>query len=355
MSRWFAPLMAFCLSFLIIATLAPMLGIQGERQIDFWLLWLVSMVVLALPFSYLEIALTRRAKTTALQALSGLTRDADASPKWRVVGWLAVIFIPFLAGGILLRSSEVLLSQHTFALSTNVLMAGLGILALLLSFVARPVLLLLATIGVLVSAILANVLGEPAQSWQMTPIEFKEWGYATVLALVATGLGMGLYGQSSLAQVKNKEVVSKTVLPIWVAQLLAVLAFAFFSVQMLIPAVAFIVSAVAATAFMLQMAREQLAQRQLSIVIQALAVIVPLFIWAVPGINSLLNPLLLLWGLIIALIYAVFVGWVMKISHLRKALNFSNEAFYNVWRIAVRVVLPLAIILALAALIGSLR
>ena len=42
MSRWLSPLMAFCLSFIIIATLAPIVGIQVERQLDFWLLWLGS-------------------------------------------------------------------------------------------------------------------------------------------------------------------------------------------------------------------------------------------------------------------------------------------------------------------------
>ena len=59
----------------------------------------------------------------------------------------------------------------------------------------------------------------------------------------------------------------------------------------------------------------------------------------------------MLWGLVICLIYAVFVGWVMKISHLRKALNFSNEAIYNLWRIAVRIVLPLSIVLAIIAIV----
>ena len=48
LSRWLSPLMAFCLSFIIIATLAPLVGIQVERQLDFWLLWLVTMVILAL-------------------------------------------------------------------------------------------------------------------------------------------------------------------------------------------------------------------------------------------------------------------------------------------------------------------
>ncbi len=38
MSKWLSPLMAFCLSFIIIATLAPITGIQIDRQLDFWML-----------------------------------------------------------------------------------------------------------------------------------------------------------------------------------------------------------------------------------------------------------------------------------------------------------------------------
>jgi hypothetical protein len=52
------------------------------------------------------------------------------------------------------------------------------------------------------------------------------------------------------------------------------------------------------------------------------------------------NILLMLWGLLICLIYSIFAGWIMKISHLRKSMNFSNELFYNLWRIAIRIVLP---------------
>ena len=108
LSRWFAPVMAFCLSFVMITTLAPTLGIQIERQFDFWLLWLGTMILLALPIGYLEIALAKRSKVTALQALSNLTREADASPKWRVVGWLAVVLVPFFAGSILFSASDIL-------------------------------------------------------------------------------------------------------------------------------------------------------------------------------------------------------------------------------------------------------
>jgi len=82
--------MAFCFTFIMIAALASAVGIQIDRQLDFWLLWLGTMVILALPLCYLEIALAKRSKTTALNALSSLTRDADASQKWRIVGWLAI-------------------------------------------------------------------------------------------------------------------------------------------------------------------------------------------------------------------------------------------------------------------------
>ena len=227
MSKWLSPLMAFCLSFIIIATLAPITGIQIDRQLDFWMLWLATMLILALPICYLEIALAKRSKTTALQALSTLTREADASQKWRIVGWLSVIFIPFLAGAMLNNASNVL-ALAALDLAPNLLFIGLVIAALVLSLLPRQILLVITAIGVLASLILANVMGTALPAWQVTPVEFSEWGNATVLALVASGLGMGLYWQSSLSAVQQQDVASKTVLPIWIAQLLAVIVFAFF-------------------------------------------------------------------------------------------------------------------------------
>lgn len=353
MSKWLSPLMAFCLSFIIIATLAPITGIQIDRQLDFWMLWLATMLILALPICYLEIALAKRSKTTALQALSTLTREADASQKWRIVGWLSVIFIPFLAGAMLNNASNVL-ALAALDLAPNLLFIGLVIAALVLSLLPRQILLVITAIGVLASLILANVMGTALPAWQVTPVEFSEWGNATVLALVASGLGMGLYWQSSLSAVQQQDVASKTVLPIWIAQLLAVIVFAFFAVQAQIPAFTLVVAIVATAAFILQMAREQLQQRQLHPAIQWAIMAVVTLIWAIPNVTPMFNVVLLLWGLLICLIYALFAGWIMKISHLRKSMNFSSEGFYNLWRIAVRVVLPVSIIVAMVAVLGQL-
>lgn len=352
MSKWLSPLMAFCLSFLIIATLAPITGIQIDRQLDFWMLWLATMLILALPVCYLEIALAKRSKTTALQALSSLTREADSSQRWRVVGWLAVVFIPFLAGAMLNHASNVV-SIANFEVQQPVILAGLAIAALLLSLIPRLILVGITTVGVIASLALANVMGTALPEWQLTPVQFSEWGNATVLALVASGLGMGLYWQSSLAAVKQQDVATKTVLPIWIAQLLAVIAFGFFAVKAEVPAFALVAAIVAAAALMLQMAREQLQQRQINVIIQWVIVAVATLVWLIPNITPVFNNLLILWGLVISLIYALFAGWIMKISHLRKSMNFSSEAFYNIWRIAVRVVLPVSIVVAIIAVLGQ--
>lgn len=353
LSRWFAPVMAFCLSFVMITTLAPTVGIQIDRQFDFWLLWLGTMLLLALPIGYLEIALAKRSQTTALQALSSLTRDADASPRWRLVGWLAVVFVPFFAGSVLTTATQVVKQQLVLDFSSQILFAGLAVVALAFSFIPRQFLIILTTIGVVAAFILANVMGTELQAWHWTGVEFKEWGNATVLALVASGLGLGLYWQSSLAVVKKQDAATTSVLPIWIAQLLAVIAFGFFSIQTQLPALAWVFAALMSAALLIQFAKEQLAQRQLAVVVQWAILLAAIAVWAVPQVEQIFNTVLMLWGLIICLIYAVFAGWIMKISHLRKAMGFSNELFYNLWRIAVRIVLPLSIIVAIVAVIGQ--
>ena len=353
MSRWLSPLMAFCLSFIIIATLAPIVGIQVDRQLDFWLLWLGTMLILALPICYLEIALAKRSKTTALNALSSLTRDADASQKWRLVGWLAVGFIPFLAGSILSNASQ-LLRQFAFQnVNVNLVFIGLAIAAIVISFISRKIIVLCTVIGVLVAIVVAQLQGTALGAWHVTPVQLSEWGSATVLALVASGLGMGLYWQTSLATIKQQDVATKTVLPIWIAQLLAVIAFGFFAVNSLESGFAFVIAVLGGAALLLNLVREQLLERQFSLVLQWLLIVVALCVWIVPAMHPVLNTLLMLWGLIICLIYAIFAGWIMKISHLRKSMNFSNELFYNLWRIAVRVILPLSIIVAIFVIIGQ--
>ena len=262
-------------------------------------------------------------------------------------------FIPFLAGSILSNASQ-LLRQFAFQnVNVNLVFIGLAIAAIVISFISRKIIVLCTVIGVLVAIVVAQLQGTALGAWHVTPVQLSEWGSATVLALVASGLGVGLYWQTSLATIKQQDVATKTVLPIWIAQLLAVIAFGFFAVNSLASGFAFVIAVLGGAALLLNLVREQLLERQFNLVLQWLLIVVALCVWAVPAMHPVLNILLMLWGLIICLIYAIFAGWIMKISHLRKSMNFSNELFYNLWRIAVRVILPLSIIVAIFVIIGQ--
>jgi NSS family neurotransmitter:Na+ symporter len=52
------------------------------------------------------------------------------------------------------------------------------------------------------------------------------------------------------------------------------------------------------------------------------------------------------------LLIAVFAGWVMKDSHVRKELNMKNFRVYLGWRVAIRIIAPLAILAVFARGIG---
>ena len=49
--------------------------------------------------------------------------------------------------------------------------------------------------------------------------------------------------------------------------------------------------------------------------------------------------------------FALLTGWIMKISHVRKALNFSSEAVYNVWRVAIRLLVPITVLWLLVGMV----
>ena len=53
------------------------------------------------------------------------------------------------------------------------------------------------------------MMGSTLQPWHWTSVEFKRWGNATVLALVASGLGLGLYWQNSVGAVQAQEGATK--------------------------------------------------------------------------------------------------------------------------------------------------
>ncbi|MGG1354369.1 hypothetical protein ABE212_06235 [Psychrobacter pacificensis] len=366
MIRYASYFIAVLLPLLLFRWFAP----ASIGEIDFWLLWLLAMVLVALPVVYAEIALAYRSVEGPLAGMQKLTRESDASPIWRSFGWLAALVSIVIAALIISGASTGILTALTELNSAPdvpsfAVAAGLMVITVLLSLLGvapLPIGLGLMVVGLILS--IAN--GVPNISFAMTDISLVEWARAVALALVSVGAGTGLYwfGQNLVSkqtltaveansqQAQNKAArdyrATKLVLPIWILQLLVGVVALFISGMSLPPigqllywaGVLFVVS------YLLHYSTQQLAHKfGLLVSLIITFVLALLLVVAIP--TTWLVGILVIVSSIAVLLLSVFAGWQMKISHLRKSLNFSSEAFYNLWRVALRLVVPLALLLAL--------
>lgn len=362
-----------------IAALLPLLLFRwfvpaSIGEIDFWLLWLLAMVVVSLPVVYAEIALAYRSVDAPLAGMQKLTREADASPIWRSFGWLAALVSIIIAALVISGASTGILAALTELNSAPTvpsfaIAAGLMVIAILLSLLGvapLPIGLGLMILGLLLGV--AN--GLPHIDFAMTDISLSEWARAVALALVSVGAGTGLYwfGQNLLTKqtltavdasnlntqnsarnrTTNEYRATKLVLPIWLLQLVVGVIALFMSGLSLSPIgqLLYWVGVLFVVSYLLHYSTQQLAHKfGLLISLVVTFVLALVLVIAIP--STWLVGILVIISSVAVLLLSLFVGWKMKISHLRKSLNFGNEAFYNLWRIAMRLVVPLALLLAL--------
>ncbi|WP_372814655.1 hypothetical protein [Psychrobacter sp.] len=362
-----------------IAALLPLLLFRwfapaSIGEIDFWLLWLLAMVLVSLPVVYAEIALAYRSVDAPLAGMQKLTREADASPIWRSFGWLAALVSILIAALVISGASTGILDALTElnsapAIPSFAIAAGLMVIAVLLSLLGvapLPIGLGLMVIGLLLGV--AN--GLPNIDFAMTDISLNEWARAVALALVSVGAGTGLYwfGQNLVtnqvatavdtdninaqkparSRATSEYRATKLVLPIWILQLIVGVVALSISGMALPPIgqLSYWIGVLFVASYLLHYSIQQLAHKfgllvslVLTFVLALLLVVIIPTVWLVG--------LLVIISSIAVLLLSIFAGWQMKISHLRKSLNFGNEAFYNLWRIAIRLIVPLALLLAL--------
>lgn len=359
-----------------IAALLPLLLFRwfapaSVGEIDFWLLWLVAMILVSLPVVYAEIALAYRSVDAPLAGMQKLTREADASPIWRSFGWLAALVSIVIAALVISGASTGILAALTElnsvpAIPSFALAAGLMVITILLSLLGVAPLPI--GLGLMVVGLLLGVTnGLPTIDFAMTDINLSEWARAVALALVSVGAGTGLYwfGQNLVTKqvvtavdantqnsARNRAAseyrASKLVLPIWILQLVIGVVALLLSGMSLPPIgqLLYWVGVLFVVSYLLHYSTQQLAHKfGLLISLVATFVLVLILVVAVP--TTWLVGILVIISSVAVLLLSVFVGWQMKISHLRKSLNFGNEAFYNLWRVAIRLVVPLALLLAL--------
>lgn len=353
LSSWLQRIPGWLVAVLMVLLLSSWFAPGGQQihqqQLDFWLAWLGCMLLLAWPMTLLELALARRSQNSPLAAFGPLTREADSKPVWRGIGYLAVAAMAFFAGGL----------THQAAVYGHALMPQLALLPMALATLGVTLLLslwpaTLVWVGALL-AVMAVGLSSFAQGighWSMTAFSLVEWSQAVILALVASGLGLGLYWQTALSQPQASKA-SQQALPIWTAQLAAGGAFAVAQgIQGTLATGLYAAALLCGAGYLLAVVRSQWSARGLS----------PLLSWALCGalLALWLLPLAPVWGvlasvlgLLVCLFYALFVGWQMKISHVRKALAFDQEGVYNLWRVVVRLGVPLSVLLALVGIVQA--
>ncbi|MBF0657276.1 hypothetical protein IPZ60_00805 [Psychrobacter sp. NG25] len=362
-----------------IAALLPLLLFRwfapaSIGEIDFWLLWLLAMVLVSLPVIYAEIALAYRSVEAPLAGMQKLTREADASPIWRSFGWLAALVSIIIAALIVSGASSGILGALTDLNSAPdvpsfAVAAGLMVIALLLSLVGVAPLAI--GLGLMVVGLVLGVAnGLPNIDFAMTDISLNEWARAVALALVSVGAGTGLYwfGQNLItkqtatavdtdnynaqtparSRVTAEYRATKLVLPIWILQLIVGVVALLISGVSLPPIgqLLYWAGVLFVASYLLHYSTQQLAHKFGLLVSLGLTLVLALvLVVSIP--TTWLVGILVIISSVAVLLLSIFAGWQMKISHLRKSLNFGNEALYNLWRIAIRLVVPLALLLAL--------
>lgn len=346
---------------ILIAGLLPLLVFTWFTrdyigQIDFWLLWLVAMTLVGLPLVFAEIGLAHRSGTSPLVGLPKLTREADVSTLWRGFGWLTIVLLMAVVGHLLASSGEIIHAQVS-TVAMPALLAIMALLVIALSFIKHLAGWL--AFGLAIAALVLNATQGGFVTWQMTGTSLTEWAAAVVVALVCVGAGTGLFwharthqmlSASDAAEDKARESASRYVLPVWSFQLVAGALIALtLSPNSEIVAMLNALAMLAGAAYLLHILTHQVSlrwqQQQFNFLALVILAVVSLALAMVP--TPWLNQLIIIISLIAAVWLAVFAGWQMKISHLRKSLNFSSEGLYNLWRIAVRIIVPLAVVLAI--------
>lgn len=355
------------------------------------------LLVLLVPAALAEWLLGRRAGRALPEGFALLTREADVARFWRLSGWL-LLGLPLLSAGLLLA----LAADSALSVGLTVLGHIPGISAGDLR--ALPLLLVLAVLvtallawgqrrwlqGVLLALVLgllsvSAVIGLMHQPRLITADFSGDWlGWASLssamvsaVALLALGQGAGFIAGTAAGTVATTAVPLRSTL---LAGLLALAAqvLLWLATSWLMPDVmtsgnafdwwartlpvtlgheggaptlllllALILLSVHAAQALLSSSWQHPGARPWRWLVALPSLALALGVVLSSTVQSLVLPV---WGvltLLSVLLLVLFAGWMMKMAHARKALGFARESHYLLWRVLVRVPLPLLLLLAL--------
>ncbi len=325
----------------------------------------MSAVFAAWPLALAERALAVRSKRSLIDGMQHLTRESDAARGWRFIaysgllaGLLAMVLTATWVSVFATVAVQSLMQDQSGWLSSAMLVPALTIFAIflgLLRYVGRANL----THWLLPMLLLAGVSAYSLSHEQVWPLDSSlalpgGIGWSAALLIGALLGGAGLMVRWPWQQHVTPQPLLQGASVVFAMAML---------ISLMLPGLAAVLlAAVACLLMLLALARPWLAvlsARGLAMwpaLFVVLVVITGLaeLLWYTAGLVRLqqLSLVLLLWMTVNALVLAIYAGWVMKMSHARKALNLPSEAAYNVWRIAIRWVAPIILLAGVASLVG---
>lgn len=322
-----------------------------EHNLSYALVWLLFMVIAGLPLAFIEAALVRRSRLLPLQGLASITRDSDAATFWRVLGPLALFSLVMLIGLAVHYSTQGFVIDGTNNLMTRAFPFLLVFLAMGFAWVGM--MFLLPVIGIIVPAVLLINGALAPHSLTLTLLTPEEWQHVATAALLANVSTLGVYAWLS-SQFLEDEHASSSVVPLWLTQtVVGGLTIAAGSAKGNVSMVAYMLSAVFTCAVLAEVVGRQLLAKPLIKPVAYGLVVLAGAVATVAVEYVAFDHVLKVLALITILGFALLSGWVMKISHVRKALNFGSEGVYNLWRVGVRIVVPITVLWLLAGMVAT--
>lgn len=369
-----------------------------------WLLvFLVAALVLSMPLRMAELMLGRRSRRSPVEGMAHLTREIDLPRGWRVLGWamlaaalLVLSLLGVLSGWAFTYLGHLLVAESgpvvytslnaggNLFVATALVVGAAGALALHGLQKLAPVLLvglglvifLLAGAAATGSGGFGALLGH-ADFARALSLDGLTAAFLHALLLAAGGLGVwfvaGTYldKEVSIGGVALQAISLQMVLLVLMAAALAPGAALLMNYQsisklmmvslpvalahqggMLLPwtifgaiAVSGLLAMVVISEPLLLFLREKGLKPLVALLVLysacgAIALSAGMMLDLMVPVRAMLLAALL--------VLAVFAGWKMKISHARKELGLPSEAVYNLWRVSIRIMVPLALLLVIA-------
>lgn len=332
-----------------------------------WAAFALGMALVAIPASMAERVLATTAGQSLLSGMQVLTRESDAARAWRVIGWsslaaswLAVVLVAVLAGQYAGQVVATLADQRDgiWTLSVQAPLFTLLLLAVagLRSQYHVPVLLWLVPLTLLLFALMIQM----AAGVELPLLDARPALPALPASLALFWGLLGLFGGVGAiwAQAPPKKQMAPR--PFWMAAIL-IGSFAFIGLEFSTPGLfttllGSMVAMLGLTA-LLEPSLGILRQRGVAAWPAVVIVLLPLagaavalVLFGEPALLARLALVLAIWMVVNMVLQAIFAGWLMKVSHGRKALELPSELSYNLWRVAARWLVPALSILALVDL-----